>query len=199
MALTKREKYIAMGVGAAVGLFLLDQVVFTPYFDAMSAIADQTDTAVAKQKENTALFDRQTRLKKVWTDITQGGLKADDSAAESQALNAALDWAQAAGVNITAVKPERTTVANEFQVIGFHLTGNGSTPAMARLLYSFETASIPVRVDEMQLTPVKEGTDSLKIELSLSTLCLKPDTDSAAKTTASAAGYTAAEVQPWSE
>jgi hypothetical protein len=192
MKLSKRERYIAIGVGVVVGLVVLDQVVLSPYFDAISDLKNQTEAAITKQNENSALFDKQAKLKKVWDDILAGGLKADDSAAESQALNAALDWAQSAGVNITAVKPERTTTANEFEVIGFHLTGNGSTPAIARLLLSFETAAIPVRVDDMTLTPRKEGTDDLTIQLSLSTLCLKP-ADDASKT---AVTYADPEAQP---
>ena len=192
MKLSKRERYIAIAVGVVVALVVLDQVVLSPYFDAISDLKTQTDAAIAKQAENTALFDKQARLKTVWDDIIKGGLKADDSAAESQALNAALDWAQTAGVNISAVKPERTTVVNEFEVIGFHLTGNGSTPAIARLLNSFETGSIPVRVDDMTLNPRKEGTDDLTIQLSLSTLCLKPKDDTA-KT---AVTYADQETQP---
>jgi hypothetical protein len=193
MAFTKRERYIATAVGAVIALVALDQVVLSPYLDARSGLDKQIDAAVVKQKENTALFDRQTRLTRVWDDITKGGLKADESAAESQALNKSLDWAQAAGVNITAVKPERTTTVGDFEVIGFHLTGNGSTPAMGRLLLSFETAGIPVRVDEMTITPRKEGTDDLTIQLTLSTLCLKSADDSAAKT---AVTYANPEVQP---
>jgi len=127
----------------------------------------------SSRKANTALFEKQKKLNADWLAITHE-LKADDSAAEIQAVNKALDWAQAAGVNIAAYKAERSTMAGDFEVIGFHLTGTGSTPAMARLLYSFETAPIPVRVDQMTLTPVKEGTDNLKIELDLSTLCSKP-------------------------
>ena len=203
MALSQRERYIAMGLGIVIGGVVLWEVVISPFLDAREDLRKQTEAAVAKQAENTALFDKQERLKQVWKDMTQvgpdgqqGGLLADESAAESQALNASLDWAGTAGVNITAVKPERTTVVNQFEVIGFHLTGNGSTPAMARLLYSFETGNIPVRVDDMTLTPQKEGTDNLTIQMSLSTLCLKPADDSAPKPTVT---YSGSEVRPWSE
>jgi hypothetical protein len=89
-------------------------------------------------------------------------------------------------------------MTGDFEVIGFHLTGNGSTPAMGRLLKSFETAAIPVRVEEMQLTPLKEGTDNLKIELSLSTLCQLAPTDATAKTAVTDAGHLS-EARSWNE
>jgi len=176
MALTKREKYIGMGVGAAVLLFVLDQVVFSPYLDALAKIDDQTNTAIAQQKQNDTLFLRQTSLKKDWDDITSN-IKYDDSTAESQALEKALTYADSAGVNTTAVKPERSIEVKQFVVTPFLITATGSTPAIARLLTSFENATIPLRVDEMTLTPVKEGTDNLKIELTLSTLSSKPGTE----------------------
>jgi hypothetical protein len=38
-----------------------------------------------------------------------------------------------------------------------------------------ETATIPVRVNEMQINAPKEGSDDLSIRLSFSTLCMPPD------------------------
>ncbi len=61
--------------------------------------------------------------------------------------------------------------------------------AASRLLWSLETASIPVRVTEMHITPRKEGTDDLSVQLSISTLCLLPDTDKQSRTVASAADF----------
>jgi hypothetical protein len=194
MTLSKREKYIGVVAGSAVVLFILYQVVLSPYFDALDAVDKQTADAIEKQNENTDLFDRQASLKKVWTAVKKD-LKADDSAAETQALGSALDFAQNAGVNITATKTERSIVVNEFVVTPFHISGLGSTPAIARLLYSFETASIPIRIEELSLTPVKEGTDNLKIELTLSTLSAKPAADAAKTTVSDARNFS--EGQPW--
>jgi hypothetical protein len=194
MTLSKREKYIGVVAGSAVLLFILYQVVLSPYFDALAAVDKQTADAIEKQSENTDLFDRRDHLKKVWTAVTKE-LKGDDSAAETQALGSALDFAQSAGVNITATKTERSIVVNQFVVTPFHISGTGSTPAIARLLSSFETASIPIRIEEMSLTPVKEGTDNLKIELTLSTLSAKPTTDVAKTTVSDARNFS--EGQPW--
>jgi hypothetical protein len=49
-----------------------------------------------------------------------------------------------------------------------------------------------VRVDDIQVTPLKEGTDNLQIQMSFSTLCLKADAD--AKTAVTQANV---EAQPW--
>lgn len=171
MAMTKRERNIAIGVGAALGLLLLDQVVITPYTDRLTAIDQQTQVAGAKVTDAATTFSRQRRMQKVWKEMQAGGLKSDESQAESQALHAVLDWTQNAGVNLAALKPERTQTQGQFQIISFHITGTGNTPEIARLLWGMETATIPVRVNDMQITPIKEGSDNLTIQLSVSTLC----------------------------
>jgi hypothetical protein len=193
MTLSKRETNIALGLGVTVLLVILWSVVLSPYLDAISVIKDGIKTSQKQWDDDNSVFSHRKHLEKVWTEITNGGLTADQSKAETQALNSASDWAYAAGVNITALKSERTTDAGPFLIIGFHVTGTASMSAIKRMLISFETATIPVRVNDMQITPVKEGTDNLTIQLSLSTLCLKPD-QPAGKTVVTQAGW---ETQSW--
>jgi Type II secretion system (T2SS), protein M subtype b len=192
MTLSKREKNIALGLGATLGLLVLYEVVIQPYRDSLAQINTDYKAAVSEYSDDTSLADRRVRFTPIWKEITDGGLSADQSVADNSAWNSASDWASSAGVTITSLKSGRTTDANPFVIIGYHLTGNGSTPAIARLLKSFETATIPVRVDNIQVTPLKEGTDNLQLQMSFSTLCLKADAD--AKTTVTRAN---AEAQPW--
>jgi hypothetical protein len=193
MTLSKRESNIAIGLGVTVLLAVLWSVVLSPYLDAIGAIKKDLATEQTKFDADSSVFSHRKHLEKVWKEITDGGLTADQSRAETQALNNASDWAYAAGVNITALKSERTADAGPFLIIGFHVTGNASMSAIKRMLISFETATIPVRVNDMQITPRKEGTDDLMIQLSLSTLCLKPDQPTN-KTALTRAGW---EAQSW--
>jgi hypothetical protein len=194
MKLTKREKMIALVVGVVFALFLLDQVIITPYFNGLAQLNKDIDKANADQDANTATFNKQAQLRPVWADLIKGGLTADESAADAQASQAALNFAQNAGITINSVKPERSTPVNQFQVIGFHISGIGSTPAIMRMMYAFETASVPIRVDELVLSPLREGTDNLKIELTFSTVCQKSGTDN--KATVS---YGGSEARSWNE
>jgi hypothetical protein len=197
MTLTKREKTIAVVVGAVVSLFLLDQVIIEPYINTLMQLNKNIDEASAEQAANQAMFDKQAQLKPVLDDLQKGGLTSDESAADAQASQAALNFAQNAGITINSVKPERTTQVNQFQVIGFHISGVGSTWAIARMMYAFETASVPIRVDELVLSPMREGTNSLKVELTFSTICQKSAASTDKPAAVSYAG--ASEVQSWNE
>ncbi len=188
--MSPREKMIAIGVGAVIALYAVNSSVIDPYVARLHAIDDDTATATATLNERLALFARQSELKKVWAAMTRGGLSADPSAAESLALKATLDWAGEAGVTITALKPDRVTDENQFQIISFHATASGSSPAVGKLLWDIETATIPVRLTDLAVTPRKEGTDDLVVQFGISTLCLRPGATDAAKPPTAAAGLT---------
>jgi hypothetical protein len=181
VVLSKRERYIAVGVAAALGILLLDRFVLTPY-------AALRDTIVTDQRQVTdsltsadLLFTRQRQLRKVWTQMQAGGLKTDPSQAESQALGALLEWTRSAGVNLAALTPERTVQQDRFRVISFSVKVTGPMAAMSRLLWAMESATIPVRVTELRINPQREGIDDLSMQMSVSTLCLTGDASSPGK------------------
>ena len=170
MALSAREKYIAIGVGAAVALYALDAAVLSPYTERLKAIEQQTSDAQDRLTAQSDTFRSQSDLRKVWSAMTHGGLSPDWSVADSQLAQALLKWSADAGVSVTSVKPDRPADENGFQVIGYHFTCNGTTPQVAKLLWDIETATIPARLTDVQVTPLKEGTDNLTIQFGVSTL-----------------------------
>ena len=172
--MTPREKLIAGVAAAAVGVLGLNTVVVGPYVDRLRSIADETDKLTRQAGETADLFARQRRLRPVWADLTRGGLSADVSTAESQTANALYQWATSAGVAPVSLLPDRSSTENGFQVIGFRFTATGRTPAVAKLLWDVETATIPVRLTDVTVTPRKEGRDDLTVQMSISTLTLRP-------------------------
>jgi hypothetical protein len=164
---------IALGVGVTVVLALIWQAIVSPYLDHLDDLKKQYTTAVSQQTDILTLFGRRAHLQKVWTDIKNGGLKSNSSDAASQLQHAVIDWENASGVTETSFKPERSTDADQFSILSLHLTERGTMWSISKLLAKFETATIPVRVNEVQITPEKEGTDDLILQLSISTVCEK--------------------------
>ena len=184
---SQRERYIAIGTAAAIGLLALDYFIFSPYFDQRNALDTRSADLTQKVADGKALLERQQRLQKVWAEMQRGGLNVDSSTAESQALHAVIDWADASGLTLTGIRPGKTTPQGKFLVISFVVTGTGAMPDIARMLWSLESASIPIRVSDMQLKPRKEGTDDLLATFTLSALCLPPDTQTTDQKLTSAA------------
>jgi hypothetical protein len=174
--LSKRERYIALGTAAAIGLLLLDQFVLTPYQKLRDSVDVDHAKAVNDLAQADLLFSQQRKLRPVWNQILSGGLKTDVSTAESQALRAILDWTRSAGVKLVAVTPERTVQQDQFRVISFSVKISGSMAAVSRLVWAMESATIPVRLTEIRVNSPREGTDDLSAQLSVSTLCLVSET-----------------------
>ena len=56
-----------------------------------------------------------------------------------------------------------------------YCSGTGTVKQIGNFLYKIQTASIPVRVTDVQVNSKKEGTDDLIIQIGISTVYLAPD------------------------
>lgn len=170
MVLTKRERTIAICLGAIAAIFLLDRFVLTPYWEAETRIEKETAKATQQLQKQNDLFTNGPRVDRAWRELLSDGLKTNAPAAESQVLHALRDWSQSAGVELQSVKPERTAERGEFQEIRFSAAGTGRTTSVSRMLWSLETASFPLRLGEVRLTSRTEGTDDLTFQFNVTAL-----------------------------
>lgn len=178
MVLSKRERYIAIGVGAVVGLFGLDRLVITPFLERSEDIRLQRIAASDELTKASNTKHQRDNVKKDWDAMQAGGMKSDPSDAEAQAQHALRDWYQEAGLTNYGQGASRTTTEGKFVNIQFHTSGNGSMAALAKVLWRIETTTIPMRVVDISITPHgKEGQDDLQIQLTVSTLCALPGAD----------------------
>ena len=79
-------------------------------------------------------------------------------------------WSQQANLPLVSIRPDRPTDAHGLHEMTFQATADGSMRAVAAFLYRIETASVPVRVRELQIAPRTEGSDDLTVQLRISTL-----------------------------
>ena len=177
MVVTKRERFYLIAAGVLLGLFLLQYLAITPFLNYRSQI--QADLVLANRNSDAAqvLFTRQRNHEKQWQALLASSLKVTASEAESQVLHSVRDWAQDSGLGLESLKPEHLAREKDaaVQEIAFRASGSGPMSAIARMLWRLETASVPLRVNSIQITPRKEGTDDLAVQLSISTICLNPD------------------------
>jgi len=187
VTISKREKYYAFGAGGAVILLLLYWFVVEPYYDALDEVTTQRQALKAQLNDADDLFARQAHLMRVWTDLKRGGVSLNVSAAQDQARHAILQWAYWAGIDITSLKTEHPTQQGAFQVIAFDLSTSGNTLQTARLLWAIETATIPMRVNDVSLKSRTEAHDTLSITIKVSALC-QAETANANSNAANSAG-----------
>jgi hypothetical protein len=193
VVLNKREKYIAAGTITAVLLLGLDYYVFSPWMDELSSLAVDNAKATQQLAQNSAILSRQQHLQSDWKALLDAGVQMDESHAQSQAREALEDWSRNAGFELESLNPERASQEGEFHVInynvGFSLAGRNSMQLVGRLLWAIETTPIPVRVNDIKITPEREGTDALTVKMGVSALYMPPDqTDTTGSKGATAQG-----------
>jgi hypothetical protein len=184
MTRTKREQLLIIGVASAAGLFVLNRYAYEPYIAARDAVDGDRLVAAERLADNSRLFQKERTLRKSWSQMQAGGINSAPSEAEGKMLHVLRQWATDAGLRNLSLRPERTNKDFGFVKVTVHATGAGSTATLAKLLWSVESAETPVRVDDVQLSPVKgEGVDDVQVTLTVSTLCAGGDLEQPQRTT----------------
>lgn len=180
MVLSKREKYIGMaaiGLVAALGVYSL---LIDPYFDKSEELQNEQTTALKTLDDNANLLLLQTKKQPDWNVMMKNGLQADYSNTQSRTEQLLQNWARDAEINIENVSsvpvPQQK---GPFQVINFNLDfnteGDQSMRHIARFLWSIESATIPIRLEDLRFQSTREGTDQLNVKLIVSTLYMPPN------------------------
>jgi hypothetical protein len=179
VALTQRERYIAIGMGAVLGLLALDYFALTPYLEERKHLQESIDQETTKLSDNIKLRGKYDASKKTWEQMVADGLKSDPSEASYQLVQSIRQWAAEAGLTPVSIKPDQQPVPdnkNYFRV-SVRFTATGSQAAVARLLYRIKEAKVPLRVNDVQVTSRREGTDDLQFLMTVSTLTPVPEAE----------------------
>jgi hypothetical protein len=179
VVLSKREKYIGIGTAAAITLLVVNSFIIEPYNDAMTQLETQEATDKKTLSDNEILLYRQKSLQTAWQTMLKSGLEVDDSVAQSQTQQNLQLWARSANINLDALSSDHVqTQHGPFQVLNFNLefnvSGNRAMRQIANMLWSIESADIPIRLNNMRIQAVREGADSLDVKLVVSALYMPP-------------------------
>ncbi len=174
-ATSKRERLIAITAAAVLGLLAVDQLLIEPLLANSAEVRRQTELAQLDLDRAARLFSTSRRMNRQWMTMTAGGLRRDVPEAESLVLHSVRDWAQESHLALSSLKPERTEKTKDFFTVTIRATGAGSMDQIGRMLHHIQTASIPVRITELQITSRKEGNDDLAVTFGVATIGLTGD------------------------
>jgi len=190
MALSTRERYILIGAMGALGVLALDRLVVEPLLDLRDGAESARQAKAAELAHAQDLINQSAHLSPRWNQWTRTGLKSDPAQAESQAMHALRDWAQEAGVELTLLKPERPTDKKRLPSVEVQAAGTGNMQSVAGLLWRIQSASLPIRLSEVQIATRKEGVDDLMVTLKLSTVYKPADAQSTSRPAQASTGGT---------
>jgi hypothetical protein len=177
VTLNKREQKIAWVVGGVLGLYLLYAFVVTPlYLDPLR----DTDTAIAaarqRQQKEQDLLNNRKKVQADWDKLIQAGLESDQTTAATHVYNSINRMLQMYRVqlvsgNFGALVENKKS---DFSELPFGLRLNCTSSTLGSLLYSMETAGLPIRLDNVTIQSVKPGQDNLDAEIKIQILLYNP-------------------------
>ena len=169
MVMSKRERYIALVTVAVLAILVLDKFIVTPATDRMAQL--DADIAKAQQEMLSAqqLFASSNKANRSWARVSVD-MSRDGADVESRVLNSVREWAQDEGMRLPSVIPQPTQTEQGFNKSVLRATGSGSLNQIGRFLYRIQTTSMPIRITDMQLSAVKEGTDELSLNVGIATI-----------------------------
>jgi hypothetical protein len=126
MARTRREQLLILGVASAVGIFVLDRYVLTPFTTAREAIRTQQEITQARLAEVNTLFKREQQMRRAWAGMTVAGIEASPAEAERKMLHALQAWAQQSGVANVSLRSERVNQPHGYVKVNVHVTGSAA-------------------------------------------------------------------------
>jgi len=188
MALTQREKMIAIGVVAAIGCYGVWSFGVVSYLDKREELVNKRDDA-KKQLEEADHFAAEREARRPVWDYMRSSV--DSSLADSRLGQMLEAWASdsrrppGANFRITGGNQSRGSTgggsnnplaANGFTELKVQVQAEGNQKGLAWVLWNLERVNVPVKVNQTTVKPRTEGRDDLKITLNLSTLALAPNT-----------------------
>jgi hypothetical protein len=162
------------------------QFVVVPMLERRDELSAQIDKANQDLSHSLNVVKKSKELAPRWTEINRAGLQRDASRAESQIYTAISAWARDAQLPSPGTKSDRTEKEKDFQRITIRVTGNGTMEQISKFLYHIQTSNIPVKIVDLTITPRKEATDDLTLQLGLATIFLPPEADKPQQTASAA-------------
>ena len=177
MVFSNREKVIAGCVGAGLALLLGYYQGLVPYLETK----DRLNSDLQKAQNQLFVEDRLTRSEEAardqWKSLVAAGLKNDLSAGQSQVVDSMQAWARKARCKMD-FRSEKLPRVGDFLPIRVTWKGEATSAGFGSLLYQIEEAATkrnyPIRITDINVAPVKEGTDDLLFTLDVQTVVYSP-------------------------
>lgn len=174
--MTKRERYLAFGVGACVGLWALMELVVDPVLNAMDAASERLVQAEGAYIETQGLVDGRFRVERKWRGYQRAGLNESIATARLLTQQMVTRWAADAGVELATLSAGGVLEDEGFKQVRLTASLNGELEDALAFLKSLEACDLPLAVLSCDISRRDTSKSQVTLRLILSTVVLStPD------------------------
>ena len=147
----RRETLLKIGVGAVVGLFLLDRLIITPAFASWKEQGGRLTKLREQVQRGRQLVAREKSLRSRWEEMQRTDMPDDVSVAENEVFQAIGRWTLDSHVTFTNLVPQWRAGEEGCEMFECRASATGDQATLGRLLYEIETDPLPAHVEECEL------------------------------------------------
>lgn len=151
----RRETLLKIGVGAVVGLFLLDRMILTPAFASWKEQGERLTKLREQVQRGRQLVAREKSLRTRWDEMLRTDMPDDVSVAENEVFQAIGRWTLDSRVNFTNLVPQWRAGEEGCETFECRASATGDQATLGKLLYEIETDPLPAHVEECELSASK--------------------------------------------
>ncbi len=173
--LPNRQRWLVIGAGAMVALFILNDVVFEPLTDMWRAHSAEIVKLRKSVGDGRNLIARSAQLDRTWTEMQANALPKDPAQAEQDVISALDNWGRANSIELSSIRPQWKRGGNErYSLLECRVDATGTLTTLSRFIYELEKSSLALRVDSVELTSRDDNGQKLTLGLIVSGLRLAP-------------------------
>ena len=148
----RRKTLLKIGVGAVVGLVLLDRVIITPAIESWKEQGGRLTKLREQVERGRQLVAREKSLRTRWEEMQRTDMPEDISLAEYEVFQAIRRWNLDSRVNFNSLEQQSRPDEEGCKTFGYRATATGDQATLGRLLYEIETDPLPAHVEACELS-----------------------------------------------
>jgi hypothetical protein len=172
--LPDRQRWLVIGAGAMVVLFLLDSILFTP----LTTLWRTHSAEIVKLRKSVGdgrdLIARGSQLERAWKEMQDNALPKDAAQAEQDVLSAFDRWGRANNIELSSIRPQWKRGTDRYSLLECRVDATGTIPTLSRFIYELEGSPLALRVDAVELTSRDDSGQRMTLGLIVSGLRLSP-------------------------
>ena len=172
MNLKQREQLLALAAIFCLVALLGDKLVVSPLLTAWEKRSARIIQLNSSLSEGHSLVAREEVLTEMWDNMKQRSLPTEVSAAENQVFKSVSRWTRDSRLSMTSLKPRWTQDEDEFRMVEFRATAQGSMASITRFLYELECDPLPLRVEEIEISARDDSGNKLTLDVRFTGLLL---------------------------
>jgi Tfp pilus assembly protein PilO len=174
MQIKNRQQLLTFGAILTVVILLGDRVIISPLTRAWKERTARVAKLTESIKQGAVLMERERIIHDRWHSMQTNALPNDTSKAENLVMNAIGRWELESGVRFNSLKPQPKRNADDYMTIECRIDATGTLESMTKFVYNLETDSLPIKVEELEVTSRDTAGQQISLIMRITGLLISP-------------------------